>query len=85
MGKEWNGAMSIYRKRWQYWPPWETTDWWRPNGMFGSDEYGNPSLLLIIPPFGAFVVFYRARIDRSEEALQREEAKFQAEMNREKQ
>ena len=70
---------SIYRKRWQWWPPWETTEWWKTRLDHGSDEYGNPSIYFIVPPLGTFVIFYGRKVDRSEEAFLREERRFQEE------
>lgn len=68
----------MYQKRWQWWPPREVTDWWKPDLVHANDEYRNPSILFIIPPLGAFIIF-TGEIDRSEEALLREERRSQEE------
>lgn len=49
---------GIYRPRWQWWAPWQVTSFWRPRVERACDEYCNPSVLLVLPPLGAFVVFY---------------------------
>ena len=54
----------MYRKRWQWHPPWRVTDWWRPRAFRGSDEYDNPSFSVVVPPLGWFVMFYRRKVTR---------------------
>ena len=50
---------GIYRHRFMWWYPWSVTDWWKPRAFRGGDEWCNDSIGLIIPPFGAAVLFWR--------------------------
>lgn len=50
---------DIYRKRWQYWWPWNVTRPWFPRIERGGDEWCNPSLVINLPFFlGVIVIFY---------------------------
>lgn len=49
---------QVYGGRWQYWSPLDVYRPWLPRVQRGSDEYGNPSAVIVVPPFGALVVFY---------------------------
>ena len=53
-------------ERFQYHPPWWVTRWgWRwPLWYRGTDEFHNPSITLIVPMVGLFVVF-PGRLNRS--------------------
>lgn len=50
---------GIYCRRFQWWFPWGVTDWWKPCPFRGGDEWGNPSVCLVLPPFGCLVLFWR--------------------------
>lgn len=53
----WAGWMTIYAHRWQYWPPWTVTDWWKPCTMPACDGE-RASRLVAVPLLGAFVWFF---------------------------
>lgn len=62
-------------ERFQYTPPWKLSSWGLPlksSGFDrlklvgrGGDEWGNPSVYIIIPLVGMFVFFYGRDFDRS--------------------
>jgi hypothetical protein len=66
-GREFTWRDGFYGKRWQYHPPWTVTQSWRPRLERGSDEYDNPSFIIIGPLLGMVVFFYGRTIDRSPE------------------
>jgi hypothetical protein len=45
--------------RLMWWPPTTLTCWWKPTIFKGEDEFCNPSIAAIIPPFGALILFWR--------------------------
>jgi len=47
---------GVYRPRWQWWFPWDVTDWWRPRAFKGGDEWCNVPGCLVVPPLGCFLV-----------------------------
>jgi hypothetical protein len=49
---------GVYRRRWQWWLPWGVTRPWLPRWFYGADEWCNPSVCLVIPPFGCLVIFW---------------------------
>ncbi|MFC3986417.1 hypothetical protein [Streptosporangium jomthongense] len=51
--------MVILFGRFMWWSPTRLTRWWLPRVFRGADENCNPSVAAIIPPFGAFIVFWR--------------------------
>lgn len=58
---------SFYGRRWQYHAPWALTEWWKPSVFRGTDEYWNPSVMVILPPLGGVVFFYGRNLSREEE------------------
>ena len=52
----WSGWGCLYARRWQYWPPWAVTRWWRPQVIDACDGQ-RASKLIILPPLGALVWF----------------------------
>lgn len=55
---------SFYGRRWQYHAPWGLTQWWLPRAFRGSDEYDNPSVMVIVPLLGGVVFFYGRTLER---------------------
>ncbi len=49
----------ILFKRLMWWSPTQLTRWWLPRVFRGTDEYCNPSIAAVIPPLGAFIVFWK--------------------------
>lgn len=45
--------------RLMWWSPTTLTRWWMPKPFRGADENCNPSIAVVIPPFGALVLFWR--------------------------
>lgn len=56
-GLYWTG---IYRPRWQWWFPWNVTDWWKPRAFKGGDEWCNIPACFNVPPFGCLVLFWKS-------------------------
>lgn len=52
------------RARLMWWSPLGTTRWWVPRVFRGCDEWCNPSLGVVVPPLGTFIVFYGRRFSR---------------------
>ena len=50
---------GIYRHRFFWWYPWGLTRWWLPGISRGGDEWCNDSLVFVVPPLGALVLFWR--------------------------
>ena len=50
---------GIYRRRFFWWYPWGLTRWWLPGISRGGDEWCNDSLVVVVPPLGALVLFWR--------------------------
>ena len=50
---------GIYRRRFFWWYPWGLTRWWLPGISRGGDEWCNDSLVFVVPPLGALVLFWR--------------------------
>jgi hypothetical protein len=50
---------GIYRYRLFWWFPWGVTSWWKPRIFRGGDEWCNDSVVFVVPPFGALVIFWR--------------------------
>lgn len=50
-----------------WWPPATLTRWWLPRLFKGADEYCNPSVGVVVPPLGAFIVFWRPGPLRTEQ------------------
>lgn len=48
---------GIYRRRWQWWPPWGVTRWWLPRTWLGGDEFCNVPLCVNLPPLGVLILF----------------------------
>lgn len=53
----WAGWGCLYGRRWQYWPPWGVTHWWKPQAIDACDG-GRASKLVTVPLLGAFVWFF---------------------------
>ena len=51
--------MQLRIARFMWWPPRTLTCWWKPSLFRGEDEYCNPSIAVVIPPFGAFILFWK--------------------------
>lgn len=51
-----DGAAPL--KRFVRWKHSEITRPWMPRIFRGGDEFCNPSLAFVVPPFGCFIVFY---------------------------
>lgn len=49
----------LFRRRLMWWSPTKLTCWWMPRVFRGEDENCNPSVGVVIPPFGAFIVFWK--------------------------
>lgn len=64
-------TVDLPRPRWPldaaWWSPWTITRPWLPRLIRGCDEWHNPSLGVIVPPFGGLVV-WRLRYRRDEES-----------------
>lgn len=52
----WSGWGCLYARRWQYWPPWAVTHWWRPQAIDACDGQ-RASKLITVPLLGALVWF----------------------------
>jgi hypothetical protein len=50
---------GMYRRRFQWWYPWNVVRWWQPRWFQGSDEWCNDSICFVMPPFGCLVIFWR--------------------------
>ncbi len=50
---------GIHFRRFWWWYPWALTQWWVPNIWHGGDEWCNVPLCFTVPPFGAFLFFWR--------------------------
>lgn len=48
--------------RFMWWFPWRITSPWRPAVFRGSDEWCNPSVAVVVPPFGCLIAFYGRRL-----------------------
>lgn len=46
-------------RRLMWWPPAALTRWWMPAVFRGADENCNPSVGIVVPPMGAFILFWR--------------------------
>lgn len=53
---------GIYLRRFQWWYPWNVTDWWQPRIFSGGDEWCNVPVCFVIPPLGCFVIYWRPRL-----------------------
>jgi hypothetical protein len=49
---------GIYMRRWHWWFPWTITEWWEARYFNGGDEWCNDSACFVVPPFGAFIIFW---------------------------
>jgi hypothetical protein len=49
----------ILFRRLMWWSPAQLTCWWLPRIFRGTDEYCNPSIAAVIPPLGAFILFWK--------------------------
>lgn len=41
-----------------WWAPWKLTRPWLPRAWRGTDEWHNPAVSVVIPPLGAFHVWF---------------------------
>ncbi len=48
---------GLYLDRFQYWPPWGCTFWYRPSFFRGSDEFCNASIGIGLALLGTFIFF----------------------------
>jgi hypothetical protein len=58
----WFGWGHLYGRRWQYWPPWGVTYWWRPQAIDACDGE-RASKLVTVPLLGAIVWFFNSPCD----------------------
>jgi hypothetical protein len=62
----WGGWMGVYMKRWQYWPPWTCSYWWKFTWMDACDGE-RASKLAVVPLLGGFVWFFNRPCGHQEE------------------
>lgn len=50
---------SILFGRLMWWSPTTLTRWWLPRLFGGGDENCNPSVGVVVPPLGAFILLWK--------------------------